>query len=254
MNEPKSIIEGDFAAEDIVISTSPSNLVIPKSILLEIENIWSAKAKEAKEKKMKFYNGTSYRLNSIKQQNGKVHIDLGVIDFKTRYGLFSIFPKVLSDESLRLNGCYVCATVKTADNKFLMVKLSGKSTNTNGRDLLGGIMETDVPVDNNYIMNVLINELKEEADIEPKDIKNMFLRSIYQDGCNHIGFYVEVELSVTSKGVEERFETNTDIDIAGVESYEFSEYLEILKNDIPNKKFIHQLLTTHPTTFETEQY
>ncbi len=230
MITPKLFIEGNFTADDLVVSVSPSNLVILDSVKDDIEKIWENKMNEAQERGLHLYNGTSYRLNSLKKENGKIHLDFGIVDYKTRYGLRDALPKVQFDETMYRNGCYVGATVKTSDERYLMVKLSGKSMNRNTHDLLGGIMETNIPMDSDYIFKVLRAELLEEAGIKESEIASMVLRAMYQDMHTNAAFYLEVELSVSSSEIQERFNHNSDVDIAAIEVYSYDEYLQALQN------------------------
>jgi len=242
MIEPKILIQGKFNSDDITISVNPSTLVLSDLIKKDIETTWNNKIIEAKEKGLHLYNGTSYRLNSFKQENGKIYLDFGIMDFKIRYGLTKVLSGIDYDESLYRKGCYVGATVKTSDNKYLMITLSGKSMNKNGHDVLGGIMETNIDIDSKYIFNVLYAELYEEAGIKKEEIKNTILSAVYLSSHGNIAFYLETELSVSSEDILERFSSNIDIDVAGIEVYSYGEYLEILKNHSPNKRVMYALL------------
>ena len=180
MIKPKLLVKGSFIPKDLVISISPSNLVLPNSVKKDINEIWSKKIKESEEKNLNLYNGDTYRLNSIKEKNGKVYLDFAILDFKTRFGLREALPKIDFDETMYRNGSYVGATVKTLDDKYLMIKLSGKSMNRNTNDVLGGVMETNIEMNSEYIFNVLHTELQEEAGIKESEINNTFLKAIYQ--------------------------------------------------------------------------
>jgi len=243
MIKPKLLTKGNFIAEDIIVSVHPSSLVIHDSVKKDIEDIWSEKIKEAEEKNLNLYNGNSYRLNSFKEEDGKIYLDFGIIDFKTRFGLREVLPKIDFDETMYRNGCYVGATVKTSNDKYLMITLSGKSMNRNVNDVLGGVMETNIKMDSEYIFNVLYTELNEEAGIEESDIKSMILKAIYQGMYTNIGFYFETELLISSDEILQRFKSNVDVDVAEIEVYSYDEYLEVLKNHNENKGFIHDLVS-----------
>jgi len=164
------------------------------------------------------------------------------MDFKTRFGLREALPKIDFDETMYRNGCYVGATVKTSDDKYLMVKLSGKSMNRNSNDVLGGIMETNIEMSSEYIFKVLHTELKEEAGVEELEIKNTTLKAIYQGMYTNIGFYLETELSISSDEILKRFKSNSDVDVVGIEVYSYEQYLEVLKNHNENKGLIYDLV------------
>ncbi len=220
-----------LSPSDIKITVSPSNLELPEDIEEQIENIWAVKQKEVTEKGLNFYNGTSYRLNDWKYDDGILYIDFSIFDYKHRYGLMTLTKNGQLDESkYRHNGCYVGGTVKTSDGKYLMVELSGKSTNTNKYDVLGGILETDVSCDSGeYIFNVMRNELLEEADIEAGEITKMTLEMFFVALTGHIGFYMDVELSITAEELQERAKSNKDIDIESLLLFSKEEYITTLR-------------------------
>ncbi len=242
MIKPKLLVTGNFTPGDLVVSVSPSNLVVLDSVKEDINQIWESTLQKAQEKNLNLYNGTSYRLNSLKQESGKVYLDFGIMDFKTRFGLREALPKIDFDETMYRNGCYVGATVKTSDDKYLMVKLSGKSMNRNSNDVLGGIMETNIEMSSEYIFKVLHTELKEEAGVEELEIKNTTLKAIYQGMYTNIGFYLETELSISSDEILKRFKSNSDVDVVGIEVYSYEQYLEVLKNHNENKGLIYDLV------------
>jgi hypothetical protein len=242
MITPKLLVEGNFNSDDLIVSVSPSSLVILDSVKKDIEEIWKTKLKESEEKNLNLYNGDTYRLNSIREENGKVYLDFSILDFKTRFGLGQVLPEIDFDETMYRNGCYVGATVKTSDNKYLMVKLSGKYMNENFNDVLGGVMETNIEMNSEYIFNVLHTELQEEAGVKESEIKNTILKAIYQGMYTNVGFYLETELSISSNDVLKRFELNTDVDVAEIEVYSYEDYLDVLKNHNENKGFIHDLI------------
>jgi hypothetical protein len=242
MIKPKLIVKGNFTPDDLVVSVSPSNLVILDSVKEDIEEIWKTKLKESEEKNLNLYNGDIYRLNSFKEENGKIYLDFGIMDFKTRFGLRKSLLKIDDDETIHHHGCYVGATVKTSDDKYLMVKLSGKSMNRNTNDVLGGVMETNIEMNSEYIFNVLHAELYEEAGINKSEIENTILRAIYKSSTTSIAFYLETKLSISSDEVLKRFESNTDVDVAEIEVYSYEDYLEVLRNHNENKRFFHDLI------------
>jgi len=101
MITPKLFIEGNFTADDLVVSVSPSNLVILDSVKDDIEKIWDNKMHEAQERGLHLYNGTSYRLNSLKMENGKIHLDFGigitrrVMDYEMRFRKFNLMKQCI---------------------------------------------------------------------------------------------------------------------------------------------------------------
>jgi hypothetical protein len=111
MIKPKLLVKGNFTPNDLVVSVSPSDLVILDSVKEDIEEIWKTKLKESKEKNLNLYNGNIYRLNTFKEENGKIYLDCGIRDFKTRVGLIEVLFKIDYNENTHHHGCYVGANV-----------------------------------------------------------------------------------------------------------------------------------------------
>lgn len=244
MIEPNIMVMGQFQPKDLVVTISQSNRKVDPTIENQLESLWEAKVKLATEKGLNLYNGISYRLNSFKQDNNQLLLDLGKIEYKVRDGLVQI-PEYfrLSSEYYR-NGCYTGGTVKTSDNYYLMVELSGKSMNQNKTDLIGGILETPPDVTSgNDIFDSFFRELEEEAIIKKDEIINSYLRAIYLDHKTNIGFYFEVTIKPTAQEVVERFKKETqDADIKTVLAFTRDQYLQSLKHHNPGKQLICKLL------------
>lgn len=224
------LAKGSFSPEDIRVSVSESNRKIDPFVESKLEEVWQKKLKEAAEKGKNIYNGLSYRLNSLSENEGKLNIDFGIFDYKTRDGLIFI-PEYfnLGREYYRM-GCYVSSTIKTSDNKYLLVELSGKSMNTNRYEFIGGIMETKIPIKNGEsIFSHLHDEMSEEASILNADISSMSLKSVSITDTHNVDFYFEVVLKTDSTTLQNRFKDNRDQDIKNLLVLDKIEYLDILK-------------------------
>jgi hypothetical protein len=244
MNKPELLITGKFRPEDIIVSVSESTRKIEPSIESKLDLIWEEKIKHASETGKKCYNGLSYRLNSFEESNGKLKIDFGIIDFKTRDGLIAIPEYFDLPQEYYRKGCFACSSVRTADDKYLMVELTGKSMNPNNTEQIGGIMETDIEMKSGEsVFECLYKEYQEEIGVEENEIQDCYLQSIYLAAGTNIAFYFESVLSVNSPELLERFKNNTDTDIKSICVYTREEYLEALKNHKSlNKQFTVQLL------------
>ncbi|MCI5051379.1 MAG: hypothetical protein MRY57_03650 [Candidatus Pacebacteria bacterium] len=243
MLEPEILVEGNFTKEDISVRLNTKKFTLTDDIEKEIDDIWKEKIKEAKENNLNLYNGTSYRLLDIKKENNKLHIVFQEMEFRQRFGLREIHRRHGIHTDLYRMGCFVSATVKTADGKYLMVRLSGKSMNMNTIEVLGGIMETNINLDSDYIFKVVSSELKEEIGVLEKEIIKNNLIAVFRGGYTNICFYFEVELSINSDEVKQRFDKNRDIDVSGVLVLTLDEYKDTLQNHNLNKQFIYKLFT-----------
>ena len=242
--KPKILLTGKFQPDDLDVSVSESTRKVDLNIENQLESIWQKQVKHAKDKDLTLYNGTSYRLNSIQESKGKVKLDFGTLEYKVRDGLIDISEYFDLPEEYYRKGCFTSASIKTSDNHYLMVELSGKSMNKYKIDIIGGIMETNVGMNTGYdIFKSLYNEMEEEAGIIKREIKDSYLQTIYLTDRTNIGFYFEVVLSVSSAELLERFKENNDKDIKSLCVYTREEYINKLRNhNSLNKKLIATIL------------
>ena len=244
MTLPKILVSGKFGPRDLTVSVSESTRKIDPEVEGKLESVWNARVRYAKEQEKILYNGLSYRLNSVKEDNDRVVLDFGIIDFKTREGLVAIPEYFLLPEEYYRMGCGVCASIKTVDDKYLMIELSGRSMNQNDIDLIGGIMETVTGMESGAnIFYALYKEMEEEAGIMHEDIQTCYLRTIYVTDKSNAMFYFEVVLQITAQEVFDRFVHNKDQDIRSVIAYSRDEYVRTLQtHENLNKQFIAGLL------------
>lgn len=245
MISPEILVLGKFTPDDLVVSLSESNRKIDPKIEAQIDAIWEEKKKKAEEDGRVCYNGTTYRLNSLKEEGGKIVLDFGLIDFKTGICLGEIPRYFDLPEAYYKKGCYNNAIVKTSDDHYLIVEMSGKSMNSNNTDLLGGIMEKPMEMNTNEdVFNSIYIELMEESCIIKPDIKDIYLRAIYLNAKTNVGFYFEVTLNISAGELQRRFTAeNKDPDIKSLKDFSREEYLSHLRNHkSENKQFVAEII------------
>lgn len=245
MENPEILALGKYLPSDLAVSVSQSNRKIDPEIESKLEAIWEAKKKKADENGQVCYNGLSYRLNSLKKADNKIILDFGIFEYKARTGLIVIPEYFNLSEEFYHKGCFSSATVKTNDDRYIMVELSGKSMNLNDVDFLGGVMETTTEMKTGEnIFQSLYFELEEEACISKNEISESYLRMIFLTQHTYVGFYFEVSLNVSSKELLNRFQKeNKDIDIKLLKDFSRDDYIKVLKNHkSKNKQFIAGLL------------
>lgn len=244
MKLPRILVSGAFSPEDVVVSVSQSTRKVDPAIEAQLDALWEVKKKKADEEGKNCYNGISYRLNSIQEQDGKLVVDFGTFEYKVRDGLIAI-PEYfeLSEEYYR-KGCFSTATVRTSDGLYVMAELSGKSMNENTVDLIGGIMETNIAFGSGKdVFRSFYDELEEEAGITEGDIQECYLKTIYLEARTNVAFYFEVILNISSNDLLKRFKENKDEDIHALCFYAQEKYLDALKHHrSPNKQFIAEQL------------
>jgi hypothetical protein len=240
MIEPIILEKGNFKPRDLSIKISRSNRKTDHNLEVQLDDLWAKKQKKAKENNQLLYNGLLYRLNSIKLRGGKLFIDFGVIDFKTRECLIEAKGYYGAAEGYWRKGCHTLATVKTSDDKYLMVELSGKSMNKNKVDFLGGIMETKPSIKSGGdIFKSLYRELGEEAFIKKGDIASSILHMIYVTHSTDVGFYFEILLKVTSDELGHRFNKGKkEIDIKSLKVMSHLDFIKELESHNYDKQFL----------------
>ena len=237
---------GKFRPEDLLVSVSESNRKISPAIEAQVDALWEATRERAASEGRVCYNGTSYRLNTLSVEGDTIKIDFGLLEYKAREALPSIPGYFdLSDEFYR-KGCYSGATVKTSDDQYLIVELSGKSMNLNRVDVLGGIIEKPTEIANGEdVFGALYAELEEEGCIRQTDIKESYLRSIYMEAKTNIGFYFEVLLSISSAELLARsVQGMKDQDIRSLQSLTREEYMHVLRTEMnsPGKQLMAEII------------
>lgn len=240
MELPLLLAQGHFQPQDLIVSVSESNRKIDPVIEAQIEALWTTKVATAKEQGKTIFNGLSYRLNTWAVLENKLHLDFGIFDFKTRECLVEAEGYNELPEAYFRKGCHTQGTIKTTDDKYLLVELSGKSLNFNKVDFVGGIMETVPEIKTGQdIFNSFLLELEEEACVEKSDIADIYLNIIYLNIHTNIGFYFEVILNISSEQLANRFAQEAkDQDIKSLKILSKEDYLKTLRSINPNKAFI----------------
>ena len=234
---PYPLSIGHYVEQDFKIEVVEQEMELPEVIEEMIEQNWVEKTKLAQEKGQRMFNGFSYRVVSHNTEGNKIELDLALFDFRHRYGVICIAKE--SGVQIQHNGTFVGSSVRTKDNYYVMVKLSGKSMNTNNYDLLGGMVETETDfTGSSFLFDVLYQEMQEEGGIERQDVKSCEMRMMYQGEYGHVGFYFETDLKITKADLESRFENNSDQDIESLVFFNQEEYEQILESHNPNKQLI----------------
>ena len=198
---------------------------------------------QAQQEGRTIYNGISYRLNSFKQDGNRLAVELAPFEYKMRDGLVKVPGYFNLSEPYYRKGGYTAATVKTADDKYLMVKLSGKSMNMNTIDTLGGIFDAEPEAKTGMdVFRSLYKELSEEALITEQDIDECYLRALILERQTNIGFYFEVKLKVGAKEIISRQKIGTlDQEIASLLALTKAEYIATLQTQNENKQLIAKI-------------
>ena len=216
MVEPKVLAQGIFTPEDLEVSFSEeSNLVLTPAIQKEVDETWEKLLKDAKENSKRVWNGISCRVNALDHVGDSLKVEFAPIDFKTREGLLGALERLeLPEESYR-RGAFVGGLVRTSDNYYVFVYLSGRSVNTNKVDMVGGIVGDESVVRTGAdLFSVMYQELEEETATPKASVESCVLQLAFLSPATNIGFHFAIELSDTREQLERRFaEKAVDPDI-----------------------------------------
>jgi hypothetical protein len=218
MIEPRILIEGSFAEEQVVASAvSDSTRAIDSVIEQKVEQIWEEMLAVARAQGRQVWNGITYRLNRIEEhEQGKLAVEFGPIDFKFREALINVPGYYdLPEEYFRM-GAYTSAFLKTCDGYFVFVRLSGRSLTYASENFVGGIIdEQDGAYQHNILFQSLYHEIEEETSIPRARIASCTLRLVALMPTTNVSFSFFVETRDTKDAVLARFrEANHDPDIA----------------------------------------
>jgi hypothetical protein len=217
MIKPKILAKGYFKPQDVVVSYSKiSNRKIVPDIENQIENVWQNMLQNAKENEKRLWNGTSCRVNLIAlTKEGKLEVEFAPIEFKVRDGLIEIPEYFSMPEECWRKGAFTGALVKTSDNFYILVKLTGKSNNPRPVEWPGGILGDEGPIRTGEdLFNDMLRELEEETNVPKESVEGCVLRAVYISVNTNVGFVFDITLSDTKEIVYERFkEQNNDHDI-----------------------------------------
>lgn len=243
--EPRILAYGRFLPQDILVSINPSNRKTDPEIESQIENLWHSRLALAQEQEKVCYNGLSYRLNTLTRAGEKIIVDLAEIEYKVRECIVSIPEYWSLNDDYYCKGCHTGATIKTSDDRYLMIELSGKSMNINTVDVLGGVLE--IPpriISGDDIFESLYRELEEEGCIKKEDIAECYVRLVYLSHRTLVGFHFEVTIKPTAEELFKRFvHMHADQDVRSLLHYAKDEYLKVLCAHNPSKQIVAQYTT-----------
>ncbi len=89
----------------------------------------------------------------------------------------------------------------------------------------------------------MYKELEEEIGVTGSDIDEVYLQTIFLEHTTNICFYFEVTLKVNAKELLLRFRNNKDVDIKSIQTFNKSEYRDVLENhQNKNRQLIASIL------------
>ena len=246
MNDEYLLLQKPYEPSCIHIHHQASSLVLSHEVRRIIDEKWEQDMTHAQEHGKILYNGDIWRLADMYEKQDALHLIIEVYTFKIRRGLGHMHRHIPEINAPKNNGLYSNSTIKTIDDWYIAVSLSGASMNPyqESFDLVGGIMEASQPLDHGQsLYNAYLEEFEEETALSRNHISNIILANMLIDRNKNICCYFKVDIKLTRKEVEKLFLNNTDPDIENLIFFKQNEYIEAL-NSHPSisKRMIAQLL------------
>ena len=215
---PKVLATGKWLPEQIDVVHSLSNRKINSDWEAKCEAEWLRKVEDAKITGKKAWDSVTYRLNDLKVENNRVHLDFGTIPFRIRNTFPSIVEGQEVEEECFPKGIFVAGLIQTTDDLFVFGKLSGKTLVKRKIDFIGGTLVKDELIVNNGsdLIIALEAELLEEINVSPEHVASYQLISIVLSDRFNVGLIYHVQLKVSSETVLESFQKANDQEMSDV--------------------------------------
>jgi hypothetical protein len=184
-------------------------------IAKKIQIVWDAYYQEQIGKGIQMQNLDNYRLDSISNMKGAITLHLSVIDYATKIG-FREYLKThpISDFVLDQlpRGIGIGGLLKTADNKYIFAKKSGKTNAKFATGFIGGIPTRDEVVINSGrdLAHHLEEEIFEELGVSIENISEISITDIVLSDSGSIMILTESNINLTVEEVRESFKQRSD--------------------------------------------
>jgi 8-oxo-dGTP pyrophosphatase MutT (NUDIX family) len=209
MITPRILAHSTFRPEDIEVTMNKvSNRATTPEIEQQIDAHWEVFYAEAKAAGKNIWNGVTYRVNEFAvTEERKLKIEFAPNNFKTIQGLTGVDGYWSLPEEYWRKGGYVGSFVKTSDNYFVFVILSGRSLSRHKvNNVVGGVLDDEVPLGcGDDIYKTMYKELEEETAIPRSSVARCDLETIYYSPSTLVGFHFGISLLNTKEEVEARF-------------------------------------------------
>ncbi len=199
-NLPRVLLQGIYYPDDISITVNEaSHRKIDPELESKIINLWDQRVREAKDKGVKVWDSSTYRLNAYAFSKKKLSLELSTIDFSVRNTMRFVPEVAEMDEEYYSKGLFVASIIKTSDEKYIFGELSGNTMNHKKVDFIGGVASHDelVIAGSKDLFSVLYKELEEETGIRTTLIKDCYIRGLVLTDGYTVGalFFVTLNIS-----------------------------------------------------------
>lgn len=214
MLKPKILISGKFYADDISVKVNPhSNRKIDKTVERGINPLWEKIYKKATAEGKQVWDGISFRLNDVHEEQGTLMFEVSPIKFSIRYPLCTMVSELEHlGEDYYAKGMGIGGIIETSDGKYIFGQRSGKTMTSNKIDVIGGFVEgvdfTDKREQGLLAVNTM--EIKEELGIDSFRIKEMSVIGVVLSYTTNVVVVTYTELEMDSSEVRQSFNNATD--------------------------------------------
>lgn len=211
------ITKGKFREEDIFINFSEKSIKYNKITKKLIEESWQDTVKGNKSVGKDFWDSIVYRLNKAEVKDAKLVLDLSEATFKDLQGTNAthwILKDIYGSEYLA-NGILVQAVVYSSDGNIILGKRNtGVKKQFEQFAVFGGTIDKDelIVKDSETFFDSIRLELKQEIEVEPKEIESLVITHLVEDWKHYPVFTFEAKLRLTTQELQDKFKNNSKVE------------------------------------------
>jgi len=213
MIESHVLIKKRLKSQDVQVTFNlNSSRKVDPSIEQEALDNWYKNLQTYKENNQKIWDGTTYRLNTLKIYENSLDLELSTVKFSTINGYRDIFKKYDLNTEYYIDHISVGALIKTSDNKYLFGERSGKTAARSPIDLIGGGASKDELeiTSGEDFETLLLKEIEEETNLDLNHIKKSEIIGIVRSQSTNVIIIFEVILNISSQNVLRLFKQRGD--------------------------------------------
>ncbi len=218
MIEFEILVSGFYSPDQVRIVYDPGqSLVISPEIQQWMDNLWSQKLQQAKERQTLLYESPLFRFVEASDQNGCLHLVLSDTSYKE---YVCTRTKEFTDHHSRQelsNALAVCSVIETSDGYILLDKRQGVDVYVGRYHVIGGLFERHLDTINNDnarpdAFAAMRREIREETGVLREDIRDQYcLGVVYDLATPHAELCFLTRLHIPLHEVQQRTPEDNEI-------------------------------------------
>lgn len=235
METPTILVKKKCKLEDIELILEESNRIIDSELEAAAEELWAKKLADAKKTgKLAYDNPHTIRLNEFEETDKGLRYKVSEIPFRIRYALPQVPEMIEMPYDYWSKGMFIGGLTRTSDDLFVFGVKGNHSLSTESLkkkvkiDPIGGALDKPIDDKQNYLQNMLNQEIKEELGLDPDNVFSVTVIGMVISKYSFVGISCYTKLSVDSKEVQQSFKTNSDREFSDIIFVEESGLREFL--------------------------